>query len=354
MQAPVPGQLPPVPRVLSAWYVLAETHELRAGAKPLRRSLYGDPIALWRGEDGVAAAVVDRCPHRDVPLSFGQVRGNHLQCGYHGWEFDGQGARKRIPSLLGEADRPGRRVGRFEVREQQGLVWVWATPGAEPDVDPHRFLYADKPEYMTVRMQLQADGSLHSVAENALDVPHTAFLHGGLFRKDSATRNRIQASLRRTTEMVECEYIGEPRPEGLVARLLSPSGGLVTHFDRFVMPCIAEVEYGMGTENHFVNAVALTPVDDHVTRLYSVSSLRTRLPTLLVRPVVQPLALRIFQQDAVVLKLQRDSMQHFGTARYTSTEVDLVGPHILRMLNRAASGGQPSGETYTTVVELEV
>ena len=35
-------------------------------------------------------------------------------------------------------------------------------------------------------------------------------------------------------------------PEGLVARILSPSGGVVTHFDRFILPCITEVEYAIG------------------------------------------------------------------------------------------------------------
>ena len=45
--------------------------------------------------------------------------------------------------------------------------------------------------------------------------------------------------------------MGEPRPPGIVGRILSPSGGLVTHFDRFILPSIAQVEYRIGTENHF-------------------------------------------------------------------------------------------------------
>ena len=349
-----PGQLPPVPRVPKAWYVLALCDELKAGAKPLKRSLYGDPIALWRGNNGVAAAVLDRCPHRDVPLSFGCVKGDHLQCGYHGWEFDTDGACKRVPSLLGEADKQARRATSYPVKEQQGFIWVWGDPESPPDREPYTFPYADKDDYLVVRQTVRAQAGLHAVAENALDVPHTAFLHGGLFRNDAAERNRIRCVIERTDDMAQCEYIGEPRPEGIVAKLLSPSGGVVTHFDRFHMPCVVEVEYSIGTENHIVNAAALTPVEDHVTDLYSVVALKTRIPALLLKPFVQPLAMRIFQQDAVVLELQTNSMRHFGSARYVSTEVDLLGPHILRLLHRAASGAIEPAEPYRTEIEMEV
>lgn len=354
MRSPTPGQLPPVPRVRRAWYVLARSPDLRAGARPLKRSLYGDPIALWRAEDGTPAAMLDRCPHRDVPLTFGCVKGQHLQCGYHGWEFDTDGNCKRIPALIGETDKQARRASVHPVREQQGFVWVWGDRETPPDRDPYRFPYAEAEGYLVVRQTVRAAASLHGVAENALDVPHTAFLHGGLFRNDSDTRNRIRCVIERTDHTAQCEYIGEPRPEGIVARLLSPSGGVVTHFDRFHMPCVVEVEYAIGDENHIINAAALTPVDDHVTDLYSVVALRTRIPAMLLRPFVQPLAERIFQQDAVVLALQTESMKHFGSARYVSTEVDLLGPHILRMLHRAAKDPDGAWEPYRAEIEMDV
>jgi len=220
-------------------------------------------------------------------------------------------------------------------------------------VAPPTFPYADRPGYLTVRHQLTAQASLHAVAENALDVPHTAFLHGGLFRNDKAERNRITCELTRTDDSVVCEYKGEPRPEGLVAKILSPSGGTVTHFDRFHMPCVVEVEYALGEENHIINAAALTPTSDHETVLYAVVSIRSRIPGWIIRPVVQPLALKIFDQDAVVLAEQTESMRHHGTPQYVSTEVDLLGPHILRLLQRAASGAGPS-DPYTTQIEMEV
>jgi phenylpropionate dioxygenase-like ring-hydroxylating dioxygenase large terminal subunit len=297
--------------------------------------------------------VLDRCPHRGVPLTSGKVCGEQLECCYHGWRFSTDGHCQRVPALIGEPDRQGRQVPAHTVREQQGFVWVWAEPNTTPDIEPPTFPYADKPGYLTVRHQLRAQASLHAVAENALDVPHTAFLHGGLFRNDKADRNKITCVIERTDAGVICEYKGEPRPEGLVAKILSPSGGTVTHFDRFHMPCVVEVEYAIGDENHIINAAALTPVSDHETVLYAVVSIRSRIPGWLIRPLVQPLALKIFDQDAVVLAKQTESMKRFGTAQYVSTEVDLLGPHILRLLQRAASGAS-SSEPYSTEIEMEV
>ena len=59
-------------------------------------------------------------------------------------------------------------------------------------------------------------------AENALDVPHTAFLHRGLFRSDG-TRRPIDVVIRRWHDRVEAQYIGEERPKGIVGWLLAAS-----------------------------------------------------------------------------------------------------------------------------------
>ena len=44
------------------WYVAATEAEI--GRKPLGRMILGDPIVLFRAEDGTPVAFEDRCPHR--------------------------------------------------------------------------------------------------------------------------------------------------------------------------------------------------------------------------------------------------------------------------------------------------
>ena len=320
-------------RLTDAWYVLSLADELRD--KPLSRTLYGEPLVLFRGEGGNAATLLDRCAHRNVPLSIGRVAAGELECAYHGWRFDRAGRCSRIPSLC--VPHPTRTlVPSFATVERDGLVWVYATPDVEPTHEP----YALPPlgdGYGQVTRVVEAQGTLHATLENALDVPHTAFLHRGLFR-GAGEANRIRAIVTRAGDRVQTEYVGEPRPEGVVGRILSPSGGVVTHFDRFILPCVGEVEYRIGDENHIAVSAMATPVEDDRTKLYAVVRFRTRFPNALVKRILEPVAMRIFAQDAAMLAHQTAASKLFGGERYTSTELDLMGPQITRLLRRAEQG----------------
>lgn len=329
-----------VVRPTAQWYVVATSQELGKGpgTKPLSRTLLGLPLVLFRDEKGKASALLDRCPHRNVPLSLGEVQGGQLQCPYHGWRFDGGGTCRFIPSLKdGKTEARARNAMAYPVAELDGFIWVYPTPGAEPKEEPYRFRLLDAPGYTVVSRQVEAPGTMHATIENALDVPHTQFLHSGLFRAKSRGIT-IKAHVRRRGDRVEAEYVGEPRPPGLVGRLLSPSGGLVTHFDRFLLPCIAEVEYRIGEENHILVASAMTPVDDFVTRIYAVVAFRMRLPGWLLKPFLLPIALKIFSQDAVILGKQTEAIKRFGGEHFASTEIDVLGRHIWRLLRAAERG----------------
>lgn len=354
MSAPVhTREASPLYRLHPYWYIACRSESLRA--EPLAVRILDTPLALFRDGDGVARALLDRCPHRNVPLSFGRVREGQLECGYHGWRFDGGGRCRAVPGFTGDPDHRTRCAPTYAVREQQGYVWVYMAAGEEPERAPFTFPHLDDPAYTVVRQDLDAQCSLHAMAENALDVPHTAFLHGGLFRSDGE-RNDIQAVIERHPSHVECEYIGEPRPEGIAARILSPSGGVVTHFDRFFLPSIIQVEYRIGDENHIVLNGACTPVTADLTQMWAVVVARTRLPGWLLKPIVLPIGLRIFNQDRVVLRLQSETVQHFGGEAFASTEIDLLGHHIQRLLRLAeadklpAAGSEPVRREVTLSV----
>ena len=324
-----------VVRLERQWYVACDSRSL--GSAPLRRDILGTPLCLFRGSDGRAAALLDRCPHRNVPLTFGKVIDGELQCGYHGWRFNGAGACLAVPGLCGEEQTRGRAATIFPSIEQDGFVWVFLSTEIEPEGEPFRFPHLGDRGYTTVRRRVSAESTLHAAIENALDVPHTAFLHGGLFRTEQK-RNEIEAVVRVQGDRVEAEYLGEPRPTGIAARILSPSGGMVTHFDRFILPSIAQVEYALGSENHFVVTTAMTPVSDFETVLHAVVSYRLRLPNWLVRPFLEPVAKKIFRQDAEILRLQAETIQRFGGEDFISTEIDILGRHIWKLMRQAAKG----------------
>ncbi|MFN7135616.1 MAG: aromatic ring-hydroxylating dioxygenase subunit alpha, partial [Myxococcales bacterium] len=197
------------------------------------------------------------------------------------------------------------------------------------------------PGYSTVRREFTVHATMHAAVENALDVPHTAFLHGGLFRT-AKKENDVEVVVRRYGDRVEAEFVGEPRPKGLVGRLLAPGGGVVTHFDRFLLPNITQVEYRLGDDSHLVATSAMVPVRAFETRVVALVTFRLPIPSALVKPLLTPVAERIFHQDAVMLDLQTRSIERFGGEHYVSTELDVIGPHVLRLL-RAAERGEPLG-----------
>lgn len=334
-------------RVLDHWYIAATSSELRD--KPLSRTIYDTPLVLFRSE-GQAVTLLDRCAHRNVPLSMGYVEGARLVCGYHGWAFDGEGQCQDVPALCGVQTGRARRVPRFATREAQGFVWVYMRPDTEPAVEPFEFPLLDAAGYATVRQSKDFTGTLHATLENILDVPHTAFLHRGLFR--GVKRNELTVVVKRSADRAEADYQGEPVPTGVLGRVLAPQGGTVTHFDRFIMPSIAQVEYRLGDKNHLVITSALTPVRDFETRLHAVATFRTIVPAPVLKAVLLPVGQKVLQQDFEMLAAQTEAVQRFGGEQYVNTDVDLLGPHILKLLKRAERGEPPFEDVEERTVRL--
>lgn len=322
------------------WYPICTARELRRG--PIARELGSLPLALFRDGAGAPAALVDRCPHRNAPLSLGRREpSGTIACAYHGWRFDRSGACLCVPGLDEPGEASARSATAHPVLEQEGLVWVFSTPGPMPSSRPFRFPHLDDPGYTTVRHARSLSGSLHAAVENALDVPHTAFLHGGLFRTPRR-RSTVEVRLRRGADRVEAEYAGEPAPSGLAGRILAPRGGTVEHVDRFVLPCLTQVEYRLG-KSHLVVTTAFTPAGEDGLRLFAAVTFRAPLPGWLLVPVLAPVALGVLRQDARILAAQAANVRRFGGERFANTELDVVGPHVGHLLRRAARGepGEP-------------
>jgi hypothetical protein len=63
--------------------------------------------------------------------------------------------------------------------------------------------------------------------------------------------------------------------------------------------------------------------------------------------------LRIFQQDAGMLKRQTETIRHFGGEQYMSTEVDVLGPQIYRLLKQAERGEREAAtEPFTRTIRM--
>ncbi|KPF84116.1 Rieske (2Fe-2S) protein [Novosphingobium sp. AAP93] len=108
------------------WWAVARSEEVTS-AKPINVDIGDQPVVLWRDHEGMPRALEDRCPHRRTPLSLGCVLGNGMiQCGYHGWTYDGAtGHLKDIPNLKSTVKFPPiYRAAAFGVAESGGFVRV--------------------------------------------------------------------------------------------------------------------------------------------------------------------------------------------------------------------------------------
>jgi nitrite reductase/ring-hydroxylating ferredoxin subunit len=83
-------------------------------------------------------AVEDRCPHRRAPLSLGRITADgDIQCGYHGWIFNGaNGEVTGFPNLDQGERLPRCSIQTYPVSENAGWVYVW-TGEHEPAAVPH-------------------------------------------------------------------------------------------------------------------------------------------------------------------------------------------------------------------------
>lgn len=160
--------------LLNDWYALAKVDELQPGTV-VHRQLLDRDIVLWRGEDGSIHAWADRCPHRSVQLSGGQVVQNTLICPYHGMVYNAQGRCIKVPSAPNYVPPPQAQVLTYAVQEQYGLVFVCLGKPANdipvfPEWEDDRYLKVlSGPHYCHT-------GGYRAI-ENFLDVAHFPFLH---------------------------------------------------------------------------------------------------------------------------------------------------------------------------------
>ncbi|MBT3703189.1 MAG: Rieske (2Fe-2S) protein [Alphaproteobacteria bacterium] len=81
-------------------------------------------VVIWRTKTGAVHAWENRCPHRGMRMSFGQVRDEKLVCRYHGWGFDEEGQCQNIPASPNAAAPPTACIKTWSCTEKDNLIWV--------------------------------------------------------------------------------------------------------------------------------------------------------------------------------------------------------------------------------------
>jgi phenylpropionate dioxygenase-like ring-hydroxylating dioxygenase large terminal subunit len=165
------------------WYAAAFAAPI--ADKPQARTVLGTKLVLWRPtpESGVSVAL-DRCAHRDAPLSRGWVENCHLVCPYHGWEWDAEGKTKRIPQFPDSPHPTKSGLTMVASQERYGMVWVCLATEAEggPLLDIPPVPEFDDPEWRVVpEQEWLFDCTAMHLLENNFDPGHVSFVHANTF-----------------------------------------------------------------------------------------------------------------------------------------------------------------------------
>ncbi len=292
------------------------------------------PLVLFRDGGGQPHALVDRCPHRNAPLSAGWVNGGVLRCGYHGWCFDGSGECTEVPGLAGAPAAPNRSVPAHVAVESHGFVWIWGEADATPSGRPFALPTLTERSVGRTVFACDVESTMHASLENALDVPHTAFLHGGVFRGRREPRT-ITAVRRELPNGIEVQYLGEPLGFGPLTLTNEQTDRTFDHWDRFLLPSIAQIEYAVDGWLRVVNSILHLPMAPFRTRAWFVLDYSSPIPAPLAGAIVRARGRKILRQDAEILRAQTETQRRFGGERHTSTELDLMGRAIWRLLRQA-------------------
>lgn len=162
--------------IKNQWYVILESNEIKPG-KPIGVTRMGEKMVAWRDSAGKAAVMSDLCPHRGVALSIGAVKGDCIQCPFHGFEYDTSGACTYIPANGKNSEPPkAMKVRAYETREAHGFVYIWWGERREsyPALPFFEAIGADF-VYSTLRDPWATHYS--RAIENQLDVVHLPFVH---------------------------------------------------------------------------------------------------------------------------------------------------------------------------------
>lgn len=337
------------PLVRNQWYVACMAEEVTR--KPFRRTILEQDIVLYRKESGEAVALQNRCAHRSYPLHLGELNGDRIVCGYHGFEYSSDGRCALVPALGGA--RGAIRVQSYPVREIGPFVWIWT--GDPNAVDDSKLV--DQPWMTEAGWRAQVgyiymEANYLGLKENVLDLTHFPFVHS--FAKGQLHLLEQGASVEALPDRVLSTHSMANFPVQPVARKVMKFEGPVEEFVQSVS-CTPAMEYSEVTHTdvseppkvatryiiHCTTPESQTATHYHwaISRDYGLDDEELDQETIGIAAVA-------FKEDAVALEeiervIKRDKRPGF---REKIISTDSGGVQAMRLIARmAASEGNGDG-----------
>jgi 4beta-methylsterol monooxygenase len=283
------------------WYPLEWDKKVKRG-QVVEATFWKQSIALFRGEDGKLAAIENRCAHRQLKLTGGQVKGCQLTCPYHGWQYDATGKCVHIPHDLFGNKFPEFKLKEYPLKVKFGLIWVF--PG-DPELAEKRQI-PDIPEldgpnpwgFIPVDATWKAHHSM--IMDNVSDFSH-AYLH----RRSRPFTDAKLTRLETKGDTVELEYDTQVGTGPISGLFVDRS---MTNTDH--MTLVYDYPYQRSnTDNRIKHWCFVLPIDEQTTRSYflfyfspdmlKIPGLPLKFPMSLARKLVFPIAGKILVEPLI-------------------------------------------------------
>jgi len=146
-------------------------------APPVRLTLLGERLVVFRDTQGNVGVLEENCPHRGASLFFGRNEEGGLRCVYHGWKFDVHGNCADMPTEPPGSRMQGNVKARaYPARVAGGVLWIYMGPGKEVPELPG-FEWLGLPEEQIYVSRWQQECNYAQAMEGELDSAHVGFLH---------------------------------------------------------------------------------------------------------------------------------------------------------------------------------
>lgn len=161
--------------IYNQWYVILESKELKKNqAQKITR--FGEKLAMWRDQQGIARCIADQCAHRGVSLSCGKIINGGLECPFHGFIYDGSGIVSLIPANgKGQPVPANMKVKTYQTFEAYDFIWLFWGDAENVNNKPFFFTELEKFSYSSLKDHWHVHYS--RAIENQLDVVHLPFVH---------------------------------------------------------------------------------------------------------------------------------------------------------------------------------
>ena len=300
------------------WYIACAIKELTRN-NFIKFELFNEPYLLYKKEDGSLACIIDRCLHRGFPLSQGLNSKKTFQCGYHGWKYDENGNLINIPSLSSQSKLPRACLRSLPVIIYQDYVFVNTSEKAEIP-KPFSIPQLNTKGWGHIRLKNLFENSVTQCLENFLDVPHTAWVHPGIFRKNKSEALRLKS--KKTASFVTTSYHGEKNNLGFFSRFLNPTDQELIHTDTFFSPNISCVFYSAGPHRKFYITSQAIPTGDGRTWVFTDLTYNYGIWNMVLKPIIRWHAQKIIKQDQELLRLLYENTK-FANKTKLNTEADM-------------------------------